>query len=76
MVTFDLGDELTQLQATVQQFAVKQLRPKLRAIEKSGAGQSLRLAFAELGLTGVEWPEAADLQDFTHWISHAARWWP
>ena len=59
MVTFDLGDELTQIQSTVQQFAVKQLRPKLRAIEKSGPSDSLRADFAELGLTGVEWPEAA-----------------
>lgn len=59
MVTFDLGEELTQIQTTVQQFAARQLRPKLRAIEKSGASEALRAAYAELGLTGVEWPEAA-----------------
>src|SRR4051812_23913035 len=59
MVTFDLGDELTQLQTTVHDFAAKHLRPKLRGIEKSGAGEALRAAFTELGLTGVEWPEAA-----------------
>ncbi len=59
MVTFDLGDELSQIQTTVRQFAVKQLRPKLRAIEKGGVSDALRGAYAELGLTGVEWPEAA-----------------
>jgi acyl-CoA dehydrogenase len=59
MVTFDVGEELAQIQTTVQQFAAKQLRPKLRAIEKSGPTEALRTAFDELGLTGVEWPEAA-----------------
>ena len=59
MASFELGDELTQIQATVQQFAAKHLRPKLRAIEKSGPTAALRESFSELGLTGVEWPEAA-----------------
>ncbi len=58
-VSFELGEELSQIQATVQQFAAKQLRPKLRAIEKSGPTDALRAAFAELGLAGVDWPEAA-----------------
>ena len=59
MVSFELGEELRQIQSTVQQFALEQLRPKLRAIEKSGPTDALRAAYAELGLTGVEWPEAA-----------------
>ncbi len=59
MASFDLGEELTQIQTTVAQFAARQLRPKLRAIEKAGPTDALRAAFAELGLTGVDWPEAA-----------------
>lgn len=59
MASFDLSEEQTQIQTTVQQFAAKQLRPKLRAIEKSGPSEALKASFNELGLTGVEWPEAA-----------------
>ncbi|MBS1153588.1 MAG: acyl-CoA dehydrogenase [Myxococcaceae bacterium] len=59
MASFELGEELTQIQTTVAQFATRHLRPKLRAIEKSGPTDALRAAFGELGLTGVDWPEAA-----------------
>ncbi len=59
MASFELGEELTQIQTTVRQFAAKELRPKLRAIEKSGPTDALRAAYGELGLVGVEWPEAA-----------------
>ncbi len=59
MASFELGEELTQIQTTVRQFASKELRPKLRAIEKSGPTEALRAAYGELGLVAVEWPEAA-----------------
>ncbi len=59
MLSFDLGDELTALQATVRDFAAKQVRPALRETEKHGASRALEEKFAELGLFGLDWPEAA-----------------
>jgi len=59
MLSLGLSEELTAIQSTVRQFASEHLRPKLRAIEKSGLTADTRARFAELGLFGVDWPEAA-----------------
>ncbi|MBL8949493.1 MAG: acyl-CoA dehydrogenase family protein [Myxococcaceae bacterium] len=59
MLSLGLSEELTAIQGTVREFAAKHLRPKLRAIEKNGLGADTRARFAELGLFGVDWPEAA-----------------
>lgn len=63
MLSLGLSEELTAVQATVRDFAKTHLRPKLRAIEKSGLGADTKARFAELGLFGVEWPEAAGGQN-------------
>ena len=59
MVIFELTEELNQLQSMVRAFAKTELRPQLRKLEKAGLSAELKGKFAELGLTGVEWPEAA-----------------
>ncbi len=59
MLSLGLSEELTAIQGTVREFASKHLRPKLRAIEKSGLTADTKARFAELGLFGVDWPEAA-----------------
>lgn len=59
MLSFDLGDELAQLQSTVHDFAVREIRPALRATEKNGPSRSLVEKFEELGLLSLDWPEAA-----------------
>ncbi len=59
MLSFELTEEQQQLQATVREFAKAQLRPKLRLLEKSGVPAELAGQFAELGLSGADYPEAA-----------------
>lgn len=59
MVTFELTEELNQLQSMVRAFAKTELRPALRKLEKAGLGAELKAKYQELGLTGIEWPEAA-----------------
>ena len=59
MLSFELGDELSALQATVREFAAKQVRPALRDTEKHGASRALEAQYAELGLFGLDWPAAA-----------------
>jgi alkylation response protein AidB-like acyl-CoA dehydrogenase len=59
MLSFELGDELTQLQSTAHDFAVREIRPALRATEKNGPSAALAAQFEELGLLALDWPEAA-----------------
>jgi alkylation response protein AidB-like acyl-CoA dehydrogenase len=59
MVTFELPEELNQLQTMVRAFAKTELRPALRKIEKQGVSPELKAKYGELGLTGIDWPEAA-----------------
>jgi len=59
MLSFELGDELSQLQATVKDFAAREIRPSLRATEKNGPSKALSEAFESLGLLTLDWPEAA-----------------
>lgn len=59
MVSFELTEELAQLQSTVRAFAKNELRPALRKAEKQGVSAELRQKYQELGLSGLEWPEAA-----------------
>lgn len=59
MLSLGLSEELTAVQTTVREFTKTHVRPKLRAIEKSGATAELRARFAELGLFGVDWPASA-----------------
>ncbi|HEX4620928.1 MAG TPA: acyl-CoA dehydrogenase family protein, partial [Myxococcaceae bacterium] len=59
MLSFELGDELSQLQSTVHDFAVREIRPALRATEKNGPSAALTSKFEELGLLTLDWPEAA-----------------
>jgi alkylation response protein AidB-like acyl-CoA dehydrogenase len=59
MLSFELGDELSQLQTTVHDFAVREIRPALRTTEQSGPSPALRGKFEELGLLTLDWPEAA-----------------
>jgi alkylation response protein AidB-like acyl-CoA dehydrogenase len=59
MISLGLSAELTAVQSTVRELAKTHLRPKLRAVEKEGASADLKARFAELGLFGADWPEAA-----------------
>src|SRR5579862_1722301 len=59
MLSFELGDELAQLQSTVKDFAQREIRPALRATEKNGPSKALAGKFEELGLAALDWPEAA-----------------
>lgn len=59
MLSFDLGEELVQLQTTVRDFAAKEIRPALRATEEKGPSADLQRKFDELGLLTLDWPEAA-----------------
>jgi alkylation response protein AidB-like acyl-CoA dehydrogenase len=59
MVTFELTEEQNQLQAMVRAFAKSEVRPALRKLEKAGLGAELKAKYAELGLAGIDWPEAA-----------------
>lgn len=59
MVTFELTEEQNQLQSMVRAFAKSEVRPALRKIEKGGLTPELKAKYAELGLTGIDWPEAA-----------------
>ncbi|MBI3185418.1 MAG: acyl-CoA dehydrogenase family protein [Myxococcales bacterium] len=59
MLSFELGEDLTQIQATVRDFAQREIRPALRKTERSGASKALAERYEELGLFGLDWP--ADL---------------
>jgi alkylation response protein AidB-like acyl-CoA dehydrogenase len=59
MLSLGLSDELSAVQSTVRDFAKAQLRPKLRALEKSGVPSELAKQLEELGLFGADWPLAA-----------------
>lgn len=59
MLSFDLGEDLAQIQSTVRDFAQREIRPALREVERKGLPRALSDRFAELGLLGLDWPEAA-----------------
>ena len=50
MISFGLEEDQQIIQETVRKFAAEELRPKLRAFEKSGVPDSLRKKFDETGL--------------------------
>jgi alkylation response protein AidB-like acyl-CoA dehydrogenase len=59
MLSLGLSDELSAVQSTVRDFAKAQLRPKLRALEKSGVPTELAAQLDALGLFGADWPSDA-----------------
>ncbi len=59
MGSFDLSEELARIQATVRDFASREIRPALRQVEKDGVPAALAGRYSELGLLGLDWPEAA-----------------
>src|SRR3954470_16495719 len=50
MISFGLAEDQQIIQETVCKFAAEELRPKLRAFEKSGVPDALRKKFDETGL--------------------------
>ncbi len=50
MISFGLEEDQQIIQATVRKFAAEELRPKMRAFEKSGIPDALRRKFDETGL--------------------------
>jgi acyl-CoA dehydrogenase len=60
MISFGLEEEQQIVQATVRKFAAEELRPQMRAFEKSGVPEALRRKFDEtgLGLDDVALPTA------------------
>ena len=59
MFDFDAGDELDLIVDTARSFATEQLVPKLRDHEAARAvAPEVRKQFAEIGLAGLELPEA------------------
>ncbi len=50
MISFGLEEEQQIIQETVRKFAAEELRPKMRAFEKSGLPDGLRRRFDEMGL--------------------------
>ncbi len=50
MISFGLEEDQQIIQETVRKFAAEELRPKLRAFEKSGVPDALRRKFDETGL--------------------------
>src|SRR3954469_17231762 len=50
MISFGLEEDQQIIQETVRKFAAEELRPKLRAFEKSGVPDALRKKFDETGL--------------------------
>lgn len=59
MLSFELGEELSQIQSMVRTFAQKQLRPALRQIEAGRPPPELLQTYAELGVFGLDWPQEA-----------------
>jgi alkylation response protein AidB-like acyl-CoA dehydrogenase len=53
MISFGLEEDQQIIQETVRKFAAEELRPKMRAFEKSGVPDGLRKRFDETGL-GLE----------------------
>ena len=50
MISFGLEEDQQIIQETVRKFAAEELRPKMRAFEKSGVTDALRKKFDETGL--------------------------
>src|SRR6185312_4622304 len=50
MISFGLEEDQQIIQETVRKFAAEELRPKMRAFEKSGVPDGLRKKFDETGL--------------------------
>ncbi|HWE29245.1 MAG TPA: acyl-CoA dehydrogenase family protein [Polyangia bacterium] len=50
MISFGLEEDQQIIQETVRKLAAEELRPKMRAFEKSGVPDSLRRRFDEMGL--------------------------
>src|SRR5436305_13556728 len=50
MISFGLEEDQQIIQETVRKFAAEELRPKMRAFEKSGVPDKLRAKFDEMGL--------------------------
>jgi acyl-CoA dehydrogenase len=50
MISFGLEEDQQIIQETVRKFAAEELRPKMRAFEKSGVPDTLRKKFDETGL--------------------------
>jgi len=59
MLSFELDEDVSQLQSSVRAFAAKEIRPALRATEQSGPSSELKEKFESMGLLGLDWPEAA-----------------
>jgi alkylation response protein AidB-like acyl-CoA dehydrogenase len=53
MISFGLEEDQQIIQETVRKFAAEELRPKMRAFEKSGVPDGLKKKFEEMGL-GLE----------------------
>ncbi len=58
MIDFGLGEDLVMIQATARKFAVEELRPRLRELEKSGVTDDVVRKLHALGLTMIDVPEA------------------
>jgi len=57
VIDFRLDPELELIRDTARQFAGAELRPRDREHESArGVGASVRRAFREIGLAGVDWP--------------------
>jgi alkylation response protein AidB-like acyl-CoA dehydrogenase len=50
MISFGLEEDQQIIQETVRKFAAEELRPKMRAFEKSGVPDGLKRKFEEMGL--------------------------
>jgi len=59
MISFSLSDEQEMVRETARKFAVEELRPRLRQLEKGGIPDELRRRFHELGVSLIDVPEAA-----------------
>ncbi|HVQ26251.1 MAG TPA: acyl-CoA dehydrogenase family protein, partial [Planctomycetota bacterium] len=59
MISFSLSDEQEMVRETARKFAVEELRPRLRQLEKAGIPDELRRRFHELGVSLIDVPEAA-----------------
>jgi alkylation response protein AidB-like acyl-CoA dehydrogenase len=61
MFDFELGDDLELIVETARSFATEALVPKLRDHEQARAlDETVRSAYAEMGLAGLELPESLD----------------
>lgn len=58
-MTFDLGEELSAIQAAARAFAEKEIRPRLREIERNGVPEALAARYDEAGFAGLDLAESA-----------------